>query len=216
MPKGDNNTKGYNRIWQVFARPVRWLLRLRTVNPEKLPAEGGCILCANHTSLLDVLILSASTGRQICYMAKAELFKIPLLKQLISFLGAFPVNRKGVDVASIKKTIALLGEGAVVGIFPQGTRHGGKNPAETPVKNGVGMIAYHAKATVVPAFIRAKNNRVRLFRKTELILGDPIPFEALGLVNGGRAEYEAATEKIFTAICALGGYDRPADKGATK
>ena len=207
-PVSGKISKGYDILWWLLARPIRALFRLSIVGLEKLPADTGCILCANHTSLLDVLILSVSTGRQIRYMAKAELFKIPLLKQLITALGAYPVNRGGADVTSIRRTLALLEAGAVVGIFPEGTRHGGEDPSTTPVKGGIGMIAWHGKATVVPAFIKTKNNRVRLFKKTELVIGDPISFEALGMEKGGREEYQKAAEAVFSAICSLGGYTR--------
>lgn len=201
-------TKFYRGIYALFARPLRALFRIRVVNPEKMPAEGGCILCANHTSMLDVLILSAGLHRQIRYMAKKELFRIPLLKGLITALGAYPVNRGGADVSSIKRTISMLEEGELIGIFPQGTRRPGVDPAATPVKNGVGMIAWHAHASVIPAFIRTKGNRVRFLHRTELILGDPIPFDSLGFTGGGSAQYSAVTERIFCDVCALGGYRR--------
>jgi len=206
-------SKIYRVIYTICVYPVRALFRIRVVNREKLPEEGGCIICANHTSMLDVLILSAALDRQIRYMAKKELFKIPLLKGLITVLGAYPVDRGGADVGSIRRTISMIEAGEMIGIFPQGTRHPAVDPASTPVKHGVGMIAYHAKATVVPAYIRAKGNRVRFFSRTELVLGDPIPYEALGFTDGGKAEYKAATEKIFTDICALGGYTRALSAG---
>ena len=199
-------TKFYRVIYTIFVHPVRVLFRIHVVNPEKMPTNGGCIICANHTSMLDVLILSAGLRRQIRYMAKKELFSVPLLKQLITVLGAYPVNRGSADVSSIKRTISMLNDGELIGIFPQGTRHPGENPAETPVKSGVGMIAWHTKATIVPAYIRTKKNRVRPFCRTELILGDPIPFAALGMTGGGIAQYTAATERVFRDICALGGY----------
>ncbi len=207
------NSFGYQVIRFFFLRPVRLLFRVRSVNEEKLPKEGGYIICANHTAMLDVLILSVCNDRQIRYMAKAELFKIPLLRGLITFLGAYPVDRGGADVKSIRRTISLIDEGYAIGIFPQGTRHPGVDPSTTPIKGGVGMIAYHAKAPIVPAYIRTKGNRVMLFRKTELVIGDPIPYEELGFEKGGSKEYKAATEKVFTKICALGGYTRtqPAD-----
>lgn len=202
------NSFGYQVIRFFFIRPIRFLFRIRAVNAEKLPKDGGYIICANHTSMLDVLILSACNDRQIRYMAKAELFKIPLLRGLITFLGAYPVNRGGADVRSIRRTISLIEEGYAIGIFPQGHRHSGVDPAGTPIKSGVGMIAYHAKATVVPAYIRTKGNRVMMFKKTELVIGDPIPYEDLGFTDGGMKEYKAATEKVFTEICALGGCTR--------
>ncbi len=201
-------TKVYRVIYSIFVHPVRAIFRIRVVNPEKIPKTGGCIVCANHTSMLDVLILSAALRRQVRYMAKKELFKIPLLRGLIKILGAYPVDRGGADVGSIRRTISLIEEGQMIGIFPQGTRHPGEDPAKTDVKHGVGMITWHAKTTVVPAYIRAKNNRVRFFRRTELVVGDPIPYEAFAFDRGGKAEYVAATEQIFTAVCALGGYER--------
>ncbi len=194
----------YSGIYKVLARPVRWLFKCEAENTENLPEEGGAILCANHTSLLDVIIMSAVLNRQIRYMAKKELFKVPLLSQLISALGAFPVDRGGADVAAIRKTISMVEGGELVGIFPQGTRHPGVDPRTTEVKNGVGMIAYRAKSSVVPVYIKTKNNRTMLFRKTKIIVGEPISYEELGYEKGGNAEYKAASELIFDRICTLG------------
>ena len=202
-------SKVYRIIYAICIYPVRALFPVRVTGKENLPKTGGCIVCANHTSMLDVLILSAALGRQIRYMAKKELFKIPLLRGLITVLGAYPVDRGGADVGSIRRTISLLDEGELIGIFPQGTRRPGVDPSTTEVKHGVGMITWHAKTTVVPTYIRAKGNRVRAFRRTELIVGKPIPFEEFSFEKGGKAEYVAATEKIFSDICALGGYERP-------
>ena len=94
--------KFYEAIYKIFARPVRALYRVRVIGAENLPAEGGCLLCSNHTSMRDVVVLAAALPRQPRYMAKKELFKIPLLSQLIRALGAFPVDRGGADVSSIK------------------------------------------------------------------------------------------------------------------
>ena len=198
-------TKFYRVMYAIFAKPVSAVLRVHAHNLEKLPPDGGCIICANHTSMLDVLVLSAALKKQIRYMAKKELFGIPGLKQLITALGAYPVDRGGADVGSIRRTIKMLGEGEFICVFPQGTRHPGKDPAQTPVKNGVGMIAWHAKATLVPVYIRTKKNRVRFFSRTDVVVGDPIPFDELGMTSGGSAQYAAATERVFADVCALGG-----------
>ncbi len=194
----------YSGIYKVLARPVRWLFKCEVENGENLPSEGGAILCANHTSLLDVIIMSAALNRQIRYMAKKELFKVPVLAQLISALGAFPVDRGGADVAAIRKTVSMVEDGELVGIFPQGTRHPGVDPRTTEVKNGVGMIAYRAKSSVVPVYIKTKKNRTMLFRKTKIIVGEPIAYEELGYEKGGNGEYKAASQLIFDRICTLG------------
>lgn len=193
----------YSGIYKVFARPIRALYRARTIDGDKMPMEGGCIVCSNHTSLQDVIILAACMKRQPRYMAKKELFKIPLLKQLITALGAFPVDRKRSDVGAIKTAMSMINSGEAVTIFPQGTRHKGVDPRTTEPKNGVAMIAYRTKAPVVPVFIRTKKNHVHLFGKTEIICGDPIPFEDLGFESGGTEEYSRAARMIFDRICDL-------------
>ena len=194
----------YQSIYRLLARPLRAVFRVQVTGVEKLPQGRGCLLCANHTGELDVLVISAGLNRQVRYMAKKELFKIPILGPLVTALGAFPIDRGGADVASIRKTIHLLEQGELVGIFPQGTRYPGVDPKTTKVKHGAGMIVYHAKCDVVPVYLKTKKNKVRFFHKTQLIVGDVIPYEALAFEKGGMKEYKAATEKIFAAVCALG------------
>ena len=204
--------KFYEAIYKIFARPVRALYRVRVIGAENLPAEGGCLLCSNHTSMRDVVVLAAALPRQPRYMAKKELFKIPLLSQLIRALGAFPVDRGGADVSSIKKSIAMIEGGEVVSLFPQGHRVKGRCARGTPIKNGAGLIAYRSGACVVPAYIKTKAYRVKPFRRTEIIIGKPIANSDLGFVSGGTAEYSAAAHMIFDAICDLGeGVQRTAD-----
>jgi len=131
-------TSFYKKMYQIFQPAVAWVYRVHPVGSENVP-EGGVILAANHTSFADVLVLSAASKRQLRYMAKKELFKIPLLAPLIKALGAYPVDRGGSDVGSLKKTIAMLEEGEMIGIFPQGHRHGRQDPRQTEIKHGVGM-----------------------------------------------------------------------------
>ena len=208
-------TKFYRVIYTLFVWPVRAIFPITVVHPENIPTEGGCLVCANHTSMLDVLILSAGLKRQIRYMAKKEVMTVPVLGKFLSALGAYPVDRGGADVGSIKQTISFLESGEMVGIFPQGTRHPGVNPATTPIKGGVGMITWHTKATVLPVCIVTKHNRVRPFCRTQLIVGKPIPFGEFDYENGGRKEYLAASERIFADICRLGGYDRALPEAAS-
>jgi len=189
-------------MYNIFAAPVRWVYRVRAVGVENIP-QTGCILASNHTAFADVLILSAAAKRQVRYMAKKELFKIPLLSPLITALGAYPVNRGGADVGSIKRTIRMLEEGELIGIFPQGHRHGRKDPRTTEVKGGIGMIAYHTKADVIPVFLDSRRGKTSLLRRNTVIFGEPVPYAELGFVNGGVKEYQDAAERIFRKVCAL-------------
>lgn len=188
-------------MYKLFAGPVKYLYRIRAVGVENIP-DGGCIIAANHTAFSDVLLISAAAKRQVRYMAKAELFKTPL-KPLISALGAYPVSRGGADVGSIKKTIALLGEGELVGIFPQGHRYGKQDPRETEIKSGIGMIAYHAKTTIVPVFIDNKRGKTGILRRNTVIFGKAIAYEELGYTSGGKVEYMNAAKCVFRRVCEL-------------
>ncbi|MBQ8402428.1 MAG: 1-acyl-sn-glycerol-3-phosphate acyltransferase [Clostridia bacterium] len=203
----------YRTMYRIFAPAVRFVYRLRAVGVENIP-QSGCILASNHTAFSDVLIISAAAKRQVRYMAKKELFRIPLLAQLITGLGAYPVNRGGADVGSIKRTIHMLEEGELIGIFPQGHRHGGVDPRTTEVKGGIGMIAYHTKANVIPAFVDSKRGKTGMFRRNTVIFGEPIPYDTLGFVNGGVREYQDAAEYIFRKVCALKYGEEAADRPA--
>ena len=190
-------------MYAVFAPLVRLIFRIKTVGEEKLP-DGGVLICANHTALADVIVLSAAVRKyQIRFMAKKELFSVPFVKGLVTSLGAFPVDRRGMDVGALRKTIALLKGGETVGIFPQGTRCPKVDPRTTEAKSGIGMIAYHSKTDVMPVYIRTKDNKVRLFHKTEIIFGDVIKNEELGFEKGGNAEYTAAAKTVYSHICEM-------------
>lgn len=194
----------YSFVRGAFGPLFRFLYRIKVHGTENIPEEGGLLICPNHISAMDVIFLTAVTKkRQIRYMAKAELFKIPGLKQLISALGAFPVNRGGADVGAIRKTVGILKEGGTVGIFPQGTRCTGVEPKETSAQTGVGYIAYHSGASVIPVAIITKGYKKKLFRRVDIIYGKPITNREFGFVTGKRDEQKAAADKIFGEILKL-------------
>ena len=192
----------YQIIYKLFARPVKAIWRVSSEGSENIP-EGGAIVVANHTAMMDVLVLEAASPRQIRFMAKKELFKIPLLSSLITALGAYPVDRGGADIKSLKRTFSMINDGDLIGIFPQGTRVPYADPRESEIKGGIGMIAYHAKATIVPAFIDAEKGKTTAFRKNHVIFGKPISFEELGFEGGGRGEYQRVANLIFDKVCEL-------------
>ena len=207
-----------------FYGKVRKLLEvlfLKALTPTKVFwecedfPEGPVVLCANHTSAMDVLQLIPATPRKIRFMAKKELFKIPLLGSVIRAAGAFPVDRKNADVSAVKNGMAVLKEGEVLGIFPQGTRCPGVHPNKTygKLRDGAVMMALKTRATLFPAAIRVKKDRQRIFRKVTLIYGRPIPYEEYAPLVEGK-NYTAATSMLFDRICEL--YDIAGDKAGEK
>jgi len=193
-------SKFYKVCYALFSGIVKILFNIRVVDGENEPDEGGYLICGNHVSATDAVVLCyAFRKNQARLMAKKELFKIPLLAQLIKMLGAFPIDRSGGDIAALKKAISMIKEGKCIGVFPQGHRYPGVDPRTTPVKNGVGLIARRAGCGVVPVYIMRKNNTFRLFKKTYIIIGKKIEASELaGLDN------TALTELVFDRICTIG------------
>ncbi len=204
LKKKDKNKSGFYQFLRVILTPVlRFTMRVKPYGTENEQSEGKLIVCANHTAIFDVVSLGISFKRQLRFLAKKEIFKIPVLSQLFSALGAYSVDRGKGDVAAIKKTLSVLEDGEVVAMFPQGTRCIGVDPADTEVKSGVGMMVYRSKADVQPVFIRVKNFKYRFLRKKEVIIGKPIKYEEFGFTNGGTEEYERAARLVFDRILAL-------------
>lgn len=198
-------TRTYRFFYALFAGIVGFLFNYRVIGQEKERDEGGYIVCGNHVSATDAIALCyAFRKNQVCFMAKKELFKIPVLAQLIKMLGAFPIDRGGSDVGAIKTAVKVVKDGRCLGIFPQGHRYPGENPRDTKTKNGMALIATRAEADIVPCYIWRRKNRFRLFRRTYIIIGDQISFKSLGYNPDASGEYARITEHVFDKICALG------------
>ena len=193
--------KFYRTLYKLLSRLIRFLYRIEIRGAENEVSEGPVLVCINHTALTDVFVTAVCLHRQLHFMAKAELFKIPVLRSLIGALGAFPVKRGTGDVHAIKKTLSILGEGKTVAMFPQGTRCPGVHPSETEPKSGAGLIAYRSQCTVQPIGISTKRRKLGMFRRTVVTIGRPIPFEELHMTSGTPDEYQRAAAQIFSAIC---------------
>ena len=189
----------------LFGKIVGFFLGVRVKNKDKEVFDKPFILCANHTSLLDAVVIVIAMKNQIRYMGKKEVFKIPILSWFIRSMGAFPVDRKNGDVGAIKKTLEILKGGECVGIFPQGTRRPYQNPRETEVKDGIGMMAHRAGVGIVPVYIKNKKGKVKWFHKNTVIIGDYISPEEISFPElNGREKYKAIAEYAFDKVCEIG------------
>lgn len=151
---GPSKSSLYRTAQWIF----RWGFRLthgwRVEGQDQVPPSGGCLLAANHLSLLDPPALgSALEHRQVHFMAKQELFQRPLLGRLIRALGSFPVERGQVDRQALRQALELLKRGSVVGIFPEGTRGPG-GPEMLPWHPGIALLAHQAQVPIVPVALR--------------------------------------------------------------
>lgn len=198
---------GYMRTRAILAPLVNLFTKIEVTGAENIPATGGYLLCSNHIAKRDVVMLGIACPRQIKFIAKKELFSIPVLSSIMRAFGAVGLDRGGTDVAALRTSVDLLKGGDIVAIFPQGHRYPKVNPAKTPTKSGAGLIAYRAKCPVIPVCILTRGNKYRLFQKVEVIFGKPIAYDELGFVNGGNEEYASVTSSIFSKIVELGGFN---------
>lgn len=193
----------YGMLYRIFAGLLRRIYRLEIRGAENEPKEGPLLVCCNHTAFSDVIVIAVSLHRQVHFFAKAELFKIPILRHFLRAMGAYPVKRGQADVQSIKHTLSLLKEDHVVGIFPQGHRYPGVHPSETPVRFGVALMAARSQADVLPIAISTKGYRLRAFRRTVVTIGKPLTCEELGLSGNDHTVYQQAAETIFRHVTDL-------------
>ena len=194
----------YRFIRGFFGGFFKLVYRVKIVGRENEVTDKPYIVCANHTSLMDVVMLVISFKGQINFMAKKEIFKVPILRSFVKAMGGFPIDRKGSDVAAIKKTISMLNEGNNIGIFPQGTRCPFENPRDTVVKDGIGMIASRAGVGFMPVYIKTKREKLSIFRRTKIIIGEYISPEELTCDKTGREKYAHISNYVFDKVCTLG------------
>ena len=197
----------YKAVKFTLTYPVRFLchMKVKGAENEPTPDQGTYLVIANHRTWADPIYLCcALKHQQPHFMAKKELFKIPLLNILIRALGAYPVNRGGADVGVVRRTIDMLKHGVCVGMFPQGHRYNKVDPRTTPIKNGAAMIALKAGVQVLPVFIKVKNNKHFFLCKKEVIVGKPISIEEMNYDPEAPGEYQRIAGLLFERVCELG------------
>ncbi|MEI7024572.1 lysophospholipid acyltransferase family protein [Paenibacillus sp. y28] len=185
----------YSIFKNCFAVIFKLLFRFEAVNAHYVPAEGPVVLCSNHRSNFDPPMVGCLLKRQIRFMAKEELFRVPVVGWLITKWGAYPVKRGGVSKESIRLSMQLLKEGNILGIFPEGSRSNSGGMG----KKGASSLAIKTGATVIPAAIVGD---YKFFRKMKVIYGPPVDLSEFAEISGPEA-LEQATEKIMKQIRAL-------------
>jgi 1-acyl-sn-glycerol-3-phosphate acyltransferase len=196
----------YRALKPVAVALMRLLFRLEVHGREQVPAAGPLLLVSNHVSLLDPPIVGGASPRDLHFMAKEELFGIPLLGWLIRRLNARPVKRDGSDGRALKTALRLLREGRALLVFPEGTR--GVEGRLGEGKAGVGMLAVMSGAPVVPVHVSGSGRALPAGRvvprpaKVRVRFGPPLHFKAAG-AEERKERYREATREMMRAIAQL-------------
>lgn len=193
------STKFLDFMRKLLGPLVRLLFRVRVANAEKLPENGRLIVCSNHISYLDPVILMVVFNRPINFIGKKQLFRVPVLNWLLMLLGVIPIDRTNPDREVFRATTAILEKENVIGIFPEGTRT--KDGALHEGKHGVGMLVARGKSPVLPCALYYPNG-AGLFKKSFLVFGDLIPEEEL-ITQPGKAGYGECADKVMHTIAKL-------------
>ncbi|MDQ2865604.1 MAG: 1-acyl-sn-glycerol-3-phosphate acyltransferase [Candidatus Eremiobacteraeota bacterium] len=176
---------------------ARILWRTTVRGAENVPRSGPLIIACNHRSFLDPPVMGSFVPRQIYFMAKKELFQIPVLGPAISSVGAYPVDREGSATAAIKRSLEVLRRGDCIGIFPEGGRN---HEGDKEARQGVALLASLAKAPVLPAAI-VGGDRAKYLGKIKVAYGRPLRLPTDRKAT--RDDLAKFTEEVMGAIFAL-------------
>jgi len=169
----------YQLVSKLFVFPIyKFLFQGKLIGRENIPQKDSFIMVSNHGSLLDPPLLGHALGRNISFMAKAELFKIPVLGFIIVACGAYPVKRGIADKNTIKIACKKLSNNNCIGIFIDGTRQ--KNGRVNKPKQGAALLAFKNQKLLLPVGIVNSHKLVRfkfcipIFSKIVIKVGKPI------------------------------------------
>lgn len=177
---------------------LKFLYRIEVKGVENIPKEGNAIICANHISLLDPIIIAIVVPREVNFMAKKELFENYILKRMLKKLGTFPVDREGFSLSAIKNSLKILKKEEVLGIFPEGTRVRDINSEN--VKPGISMISTKSKSPIIPIYIESE---YKLFKKIKVNIGKPFEFSEYYEKKLSTEDYKKLSIKISDAIYSM-------------
>jgi len=201
----------YSFLKSIFTILFKMLYRVEVSGYENIPKNGKFILCSNHLSYVDPLIIVGYFSRHVYFMAKKEVFNIRVLGEIISFLNAFSVNRDSLDRKAIKNSIEILNSDEVLCMFPEGTRS-----TEGVIRDGhkgVGLISIlSGNSPVLPMALSGTNKIIQkprkriFFPKVKIIYGNLIDTSSIIKENDNKTAISIILNKTMGSIKEL--YER--------
>ncbi len=188
----------------AIAKPIvsvlfKTILPVKYHNRERLAQEPPYIVIANHSSMLDPVILGVGViGNQVRFVGKKELTKNKLAAWLFKQLRMIPVDRHNSDMEAMRACMRVTREGGILGIFPEGTRH--HEGLMTEMESGIGLIALRSRVPLIPVYIAGK---LKLFRRLHVYVGEAIPMDDLREEGVNRETCEQLMQRITQTYAAM-------------
>ena len=188
----------FKKIFRFQFRLMRWTVK----GADNMPTSGPVILAINHVSIWDPVVAACSVPRQVSFMAKEELFSIPILGRIFSKLGAFPVKRGQGDMNAIRQSLTILKEGGVLGLFPEGTRS--KTGEIQKGMPGMVLLMEKSQASVVPVKVSGTSSLfTKGWGKISVVVGKPLTTQMLKPPEGVEKRREWIADRIMQAMVEL-------------
>jgi 1-acyl-sn-glycerol-3-phosphate acyltransferase len=200
------------RVYRIFRfccwSCLRLWNRFETRGSENVPAEGGCIIAANHASYLDPPVVGCGVPHRVVrFMARDTLYKKGFVNWLFTHLATIPIARGKGDIAALKKSLHILKDGYCLGVFPEGTRTNDGQLQEA--KGGIGFLIAKASVPVVPAYVDGtfvaypRGSKTVRPARIRVRFGTPIWPAEIAALGSGRDVYERAAALVMSRIAAL-------------
>lgn len=187
---------GYDFFRTLFRWTAVVYLRLRCTGGEREPVAGGALVCSNHQSNLDPILVGVAFRRRMNYLARKTLFGFPPFGRFIAFLDAIPIDRDGIGIAGIKETLKRLRRGEMVMLFPEGTRT--PDGEMQSLKPGFLALARRGRVPIVPVGIDGafeawpRNGRFPRPKPVQVCIGELIQLELVDSLSDDELVAEVA------------------------
>jgi len=189
----------YYLLVLIIGIPLFIFWPAKVVNRKYRPKRGkGALICCNHLTLLDPLIVGMHIPRRLWFVAKKEYADSFFGKFMVRGSGSFPIDRGKPNLDTMKRMIAVLKKGKAILLFPEGTRNkGAETDGLLALQNGAVMLSVKSQVPVYPV---ALLKRPRFLRFNKIIYGEPIEFTELYGEMLTREKLDAATQRLAESM----------------
>ena len=198
----------FYRTSGFFVRPLmKWFFSMRIEYPERIPPEGPVIVCANHVSYADPIIVGTAVPRTVRFMMSREYYEKKFTGLICGLWGAFPVGTERITGGTLRTAQEVLDAGYVLGIFPEGGRS--QNGLLKEGKGGAALIALRQRVPIVPAAIIGTyeaypaHQRFPRHHPVTIRFGEPILFHEEYTYPRDKKSLPVMTGRLMEAIRGL-------------